>query len=98
MFCSPKVSLSAGGLSSKANSRTCFDRNALQRIAKTLDVKESKKLSDDQVWNQIRDRFVQRCGNDETCWFEQPELNQVQGVDLYHKPEGPAGGNRWLKT
>lgn len=90
MYCAPRQGNTGGSRGG------CFDQDALIRISRTLGLKTNG--TDVTLWNNIRDYFVKQCGNDETCWLEQPEISRTPGIDLYHKPEGPSDSNRWLKS
>lgn len=98
MFCSP---------SHKPNSQngSCFDKMALSRIANGYNkkypnsqIQYSRSTPDTQLWNEIRDKMANVCGDNEMCWLDQDFLKGDSQVAGYYKPKKPKGQREWLKT
>lgn len=96
MFCAPGV---------KQHLNTCFDRSALIRIIEAYNLKYPKKsiqykdqMSDDQLWDLIRQTMATICGNNEWCWLDQNFLKNDEIIQSYYKPPKPETQRKWLST
>ena len=89
-------------------SKTCFSREALLKIAKSLGLiktLKSKKRTK-TLWNDIRKKLSNKCNNDETCWVEKVDkIKKLRDpeIDLFtFKPKWPKEWNKnrheWLDT
>jgi hypothetical protein len=89
-YCSPSV---------KNATYTCFNINALRKIASAYNKKYNDKinlsLSKKELWNAIRERLSSKCGDDETCWLD---YDIAKRETQFHKPRSPKGQWTWLST
>lgn len=66
------------------------------------------KIERKTLWSELKSRFLPFCGNDESCWLDNKELNnELQKIskNLYKaityftlKPKGTKGKHDWLST
>ena len=96
MFCAPGI---------KNKLASCFDHSALIRIIKSYNAKYpnrqiqySKKSTDMELWNLIRDGFAHVCGDFEWCWLDQEFLRVDSVLNRYYKPPKPKKPTQWLST
>jgi hypothetical protein len=88
---------------------SCFTRDVLFKISELynknhngdnqIDIRQSDNKR--QIWYKIQRSLEQACGDDETCWLNQPFLSQSRaGMDLesFFKPIAPLGQYQWLST
>ena len=82
---------------------TCFDKQALIRIAESLNDKKGTQLikiqgrSKEDLWKQIQKVMQKKCGNDEVCWAK--NTGQRSLIKEHFKPVRPKGGRyAWLSS
>lgn len=91
------------------NSKTCFTRESLIKIAKSLGLIKSIKgckLRTDKLWNMIRVKLEGKCKNDETCWVDKVDkIRKLRDPTIHmftFKPKMPKewGNDKhtWLDT
>ena len=98
-YCSPSKS------GKGAFNGTCFGKDALLRIVKAyndknLDNQIQVSRSSDSllIWNQIKEKLSNICGENERCWLKQPFISNDKVVKDYYKPLKPEGKTKWLNT
>lgn len=83
---------------------SCFTKDALFKIIKAYNSKNadqirvSKNDSKLDLWEAINLKMRETCGDDETCWLEQPFLRSHPDLDQFFKPLAPLGQYQWLST
>jgi len=97
MFCAPKIGSHNGG--------SCFDRYGLIRIIKNYNkkyperiIRYNTRMTNQVLWNLIRDGMANICGNQEWCWLDQEFLKYDPIVQKYYKPPKPSTPTKWLGT
>lgn len=88
-------------------SKTCFSRQSLLKIAKSLGLIKSlkSKKRTETLWNEIRKKLANKCNN-ETCWVDKvPEVKQLRDPEIEmftFKPKMPeewkSNKHTWLDT
>lgn len=84
---------------------SCFPKEVLLEIVKIwnsshpgreiqLRVGDSKA----DIWEGIQKALSSECGDNETCWLEQPFLKGQKEFAKYFKPLAPLGRYQWLST
>lgn len=82
-------------------SKTCFSRQSLLKIAKSLGIIKSlkSKKRTETLWNEIRDKLSNKCNNDETCWVDKvPEIKKLRDPDIQMFTFKPKMPNEWKKN
>jgi hypothetical protein len=105
--CSPKH---------RDNGGSCFTLEALMKIKDSYNSKHpgnkivipvemnglNNKEKRDFLWNLIQSHLAKKCGDDETCWLNQPFLKNNENTHLaleeFFKPLAPLGQYQWLTT
>ena len=104
-------SCSLSGLKNMKNNAagSCFTKTQLVNIVERY----NKKYSDDpikfsrtrtpyhELWNMLKHRLENTCGDKEWCWLDQSFMKNVDGKKLLEsqfKPRGPVHKMNWLST
>lgn len=91
---------------SKGDSISCFSRNALIKMAKSLNERENGKNipvsgNKKSIWNGIRKRLSKRC-NTEVCWIDQSFARDSELSVETFRPKMPgvwkSSPRTWLTT
>ena len=88
--------------------KTCFSRESLIKIAKSLDIIKNNKtrLRTKTLWEKIRNKLSNKCNNDETCWIDKiDEVKKIKDPNIHlftFKPKKPKewfeNKHTWLDT
>lgn len=85
-------------------SHSCFTKDALLMIVRAYNKKHIDPIkvgggdSKKDIWEAIQYKMQEKCGDDETCWLEQPFLKSNPSLARYFKPLAPLGRYQWLST
>ena len=98
-YCSPKVGTKRA---------SCYTRTLLLRLAELYNEAHANKvdltMTDKKLWKAMHERLVDVCGDDESCWIEQPFVKGTVARRLQgqFKPKKPASWEKnpteWLNT
>lgn len=83
---------------------SCFTKNALLTMVKAWNETHPNQIyirkgdTKRDLWEALNLKLRDTCGEDETCWLEQPFLRSRPELDQYFKPLAPLGQYQWLST
>lgn len=83
---------------------TCYSKSSLIKMADAIGINTTNK-SKKKLWTLIKNKFSNRCNNDEECWKNQPAIKQLRDVHINlhtFKRDAPRewkyNKNAWLNT
>lgn len=83
---------------------SCMSKDALSTIVKSYNsrnldpIQVNNSSSKKDIWEAIQQKMSHICGNDETCWLEQPGIKNIPQLNEFFKPLAPLGRYQWLST
>ena len=103
MHCAPNIYANK----EKPINKSCFNLSKLKKIASHYNKKYDDKINlnidnPDELYNIIKNKLGNKCGNNELCWIRQDFVKRSNDKDLLKftfKPPKPKGGKySWLST
>jgi len=85
-------------------SHSCFTKEALIKIIRAYNQNNVSPIqiggrdSKKDMWDAVQSKLHEKCGNNETCWIEQPFLKKNPELSKFFKPLAPLGQYQWLST
>lgn len=84
---------------------SCFPKEVLLKIVRIWNVAHPSQMiklsvgdSKQDIWEGIQQALSSKCGDNETCWLEQPFLKGKKDMNKFFKPLAPLGRYQWLST
>jgi hypothetical protein len=99
MYCAP-------GIKQEINT-SCFDKKTMLKLIDDYNlkyqsdqIKINKSFSSDKLWELLRDKLAQSCGDKEWCWIDQSFVSQdtLLKMQKYYKPAKPLKPTQLLST
>lgn len=102
------MSYCAPGVKVNRADNTCFNINALRKIASAYNNNRARNARDmiklnnstkEYLWDQLRKKLSRECQT-EWCWLDLDFVKSLNDPELlnYHRPAGPKKKNAWLST
>ena len=108
MHCAPQIEKEIQqGAGNRTNNKTCFTLGKLKKMADgynnyyTGNKINHSGMSADAIWDSLRQKLSNKCGNNEVCWIRQDFVKKIGDKDLLNftfKPPKPNGKYAWLST